>query len=76
MWVVLGQEGEPNTSTVLFPRSLTLDNQNERIMPIIICLVPTMVGSAMLIGLNDSGHKGALLVGAFSHVYFMNVTNV
>lgn len=35
-----------------------------------------MVGSAMLIGLNDSGHKGALLVGAFSHVYFMNVTNV
>lgn len=33
-------------------------------MPVIICLVPTMVGSAMLIGLNDSGHKGALLVGA------------
>ncbi|KAL1946559.1 hypothetical protein VTO73DRAFT_14663 [Trametes versicolor] len=44
---------------------------NERIMPIIICLVPTMVGSAMLIGLNDSGHKGALLVA----IYLVNIFN-
>ncbi|EIW61736.1 MFS general substrate transporter [Trametes versicolor FP-101664 SS1] len=47
------------------------DKKNERIMPIIICLVPTMVGSAMLIGLNDSGHKGALLVA----IYLVNIFN-
>lgn len=32
-------------------------------IPIIFCLIPTIVGSAMLIGLNGSGNKGALLFG-------------
>ena len=31
--------------------------------PIVYALVPTIVGAAMLIGLNDSGKKGALLFG-------------
>lgn len=32
-------------------------------VPIVIALVPTIVGAAMLIGLNNSGQKGALLFG-------------
>ncbi|KAF8913831.1 MFS general substrate transporter [Gymnopilus junonius] len=39
------------------------DKKGERMLPIIFALVPTIVGSAMLIGLNDSGQKGALLFG-------------
>ena len=31
--------------------------------PIVYALVPTIVGAAMLIGLNDSGKKGVLLFG-------------
>ncbi|TFK73160.1 MFS general substrate transporter [Pluteus cervinus] len=47
------------------------DKKNERILPIVFCLVPTIIGSAILIGLNRSGHKGALLfaiyiIGTFS----------
>lgn len=34
-----------------------------RMIPIVFALVPTIVGAAMLIGLNDSGNKGALLFG-------------
>lgn len=32
-------------------------------IPIVFALVPTIVGAAMLIGLNNSGNKGALLFG-------------
>ena len=32
-------------------------------LPIVFSLVPTIVGSAMLVGLNDSGMKGVLLFG-------------
>ena len=32
-------------------------------VPIVFALIPTIVGAAMLIGLNDSGNKGALLFG-------------
>jgi hypothetical protein len=32
-------------------------------VPIVMCLIPTVVGSAMLVGLNNSGEKGALLFG-------------
>ncbi|CDO74070.1 hypothetical protein BN946_scf185043.g120 [Trametes cinnabarina] len=41
------------------------DKKNERMIPIIFALVPTIVGAAMLIGLNGSGNKGALLFGKF-----------
>ncbi len=34
-------------------------------MPIVVSIIPTLVGAAMLIGLNGSGQKGALLFGAF-----------
>lgn len=32
-------------------------------VPIVFALVPTIVGAGMLIGLNNSGQKGALLFG-------------
>ena len=32
-------------------------------VPIVFALVPTIIGSGMLVGLNDSGNKGALLFG-------------
>lgn len=36
--------------------------------PIVFALVPTIAGSGILIGLNNSGHKGALLFGnCFNH---------
>lgn len=37
----------------------------DRMIPIVVSLIPTLTGAAMLIGLNDSGEKGALLFGAF-----------
>lgn len=43
--------------------------QNERMVPIVISMIPTMIGTAMLVGLNDSGKKGALLFGLF---YFIS----
>ncbi|KIL70127.1 hypothetical protein M378DRAFT_7050 [Amanita muscaria Koide BX008] len=61
------------------------DKKKERMIPIIFALVPTIVGSAILIGLN--GHndkKGVLLFGAyltFSHgsslsiIYAYNASN-
>ncbi|TDL29351.1 MFS general substrate transporter [Rickenella mellea] len=60
------------------------DRKNERMLPIIFALIPTIVGSAMLIGLNHSGKKGALLfavylIGTFgsalSSVYAYNASN-
>ncbi|KAF5393880.1 hypothetical protein D9757_000097 [Collybiopsis confluens] len=60
------------------------DRENERMIPIIFALVPTIVGAAMLIALNDSGKKGALLfatylIGTFgsalSTVYAYNASN-
>ncbi|KAI9063352.1 MFS general substrate transporter [Trametes sanguinea] len=60
------------------------DKKNERMIPIIFALIPTIVGSAMLIGLNGSGNKGALLfatylIGTFgsalSSVYAYNASN-
>ena len=34
-------------------------------VPIVLSMIPTIVGTAMLVGLNDSGKKGALLFGQF-----------
>ncbi|TBU40457.1 MFS general substrate transporter [Dichomitus squalens] len=60
------------------------DRKNERMIPIIFALIPTIVGSAMLIGLNNSGNKGALLfasylIGTFgsalSTIYAYNASN-
>ncbi|EIW61735.1 MFS general substrate transporter [Trametes versicolor FP-101664 SS1] len=60
------------------------DKKNERMIPIVFCLLPTIIGSAMLIGLNGSGNKGALLfavylIGTFgsalSSVYAYNASN-
>ncbi|KAJ6599140.1 MFS general substrate transporter [Mycena vulgaris] len=60
------------------------DKKGERMLPIIFALLPTIVGSAMLIGLNNTGSKGALLfavylIGTFgsalSTVYAYNASN-
>ncbi|KAA1466189.1 MFS general substrate transporter [Dentipellis sp. KUC8613] len=60
------------------------DRKGERMLPIVFALVPTIVGAAMLIGLNGSGKKGALLfatylIGTFgsalSTVYAYNASN-
>ncbi|KAJ6614320.1 MFS general substrate transporter [Mycena sp. CBHHK59/15] len=60
------------------------DKKGERMLPIIFALVPTIVGSAMLIGLNNTGMKGALLfatylIGTFgsalSTIYAYNASN-
>lgn len=60
------------------------DKKGERMLPIIFALVPTIVGSAMLIGLNHSGQKGVLLfavylIGTFgsalASVYAYNASN-
>ncbi|KAG6857361.1 hypothetical protein H0H87_005664 [Tephrocybe sp. NHM501043] len=58
--------------------------QNERMIPIIFALLPTITGAAMLVGLNDSGQKGPLLfaiylIGSFgsalSTIYAWNASN-
>ncbi|KAK7061654.1 MFS general substrate transporter [Favolaschia claudopus] len=60
------------------------DKKSERMIPIIFALVPTIIGTALLVGLNDSGQKGALLFGvylvgtfgsALSSVYAYNASN-
>ncbi|KAJ7904442.1 MFS general substrate transporter [Mycena olivaceomarginata] len=59
-------------------------SDGERMLPIIFALVPTIVGTAMLIGLNNANHKGALLFGvylvgtfgsALSTIYAYNASN-
>ena len=37
--------------------------KNERMIPILLSMIPTIVGTIMLVVLNDSGKKGALLFG-------------
>ncbi|EKM59830.1 uncharacterized protein PHACADRAFT_250561 [Phanerochaete carnosa HHB-10118-sp] len=60
------------------------DRFMSRMVPIVFALVPTIVGAAMLIGLNDSGQKGVLLfavylIGTFgsalSTIYAYNASN-
>ncbi|KAF9482470.1 MFS general substrate transporter [Pholiota conissans] len=60
------------------------DKKGERMLPIIFALVPTIVGSGMLIGLNHSRQKGVLLfavylIGTFgsalASVYAYNASN-
>lgn len=60
------------------------DRRNERMIPIVMCIIPTIVGAAMLIGLNKSDKKGAelfavYLIGTFgsalSSIYAYNASN-
>ncbi|KAF7331968.1 MFS general substrate transporter [Mycena kentingensis (nom. inval.)] len=60
------------------------DKKNERQLPIIFALVPTIIGASILIGLADSGKKGVLLFGAYligtfgsalSTIYAYNASN-
>ncbi|KII94789.1 hypothetical protein PLICRDRAFT_192065 [Plicaturopsis crispa FD-325 SS-3] len=60
------------------------DKMNDRMTPIVLSLIPTLVGAAMLVGLNGSGQKGALLfatyiIGTFgsslSTTYAWNASN-
>lgn len=60
------------------------DEKNERMVPVILAIVPTIIGSALLVGLNDSHAKGVLLFGDYligtfgsclSSVYAWNASN-
>jgi len=60
------------------------DKKGERQLPVIVALVPTILGSALLIGLNNSSKKGGLLfavylIGTFgsalSTIYAYNASN-
>ncbi|KAG9317546.1 MFS general substrate transporter [Chiua virens] len=60
------------------------DKKGERMTPIVIALVPTIVGAAMLIGLKDAGHQGVLLFASYltgtfgsalSTIYAYNASN-
>ncbi|EPQ56202.1 MFS general substrate transporter [Gloeophyllum trabeum ATCC 11539] len=60
------------------------DRKKERMLPIIIALIPTIIGSALLVGLANSGNKGVLLLGSYlmgtigpslSLVYTYNASN-
>ncbi|TFK73161.1 MFS general substrate transporter [Pluteus cervinus] len=60
------------------------DKINGRMVPFILCMFPTIIGAAMLIGLNGSGNKGALLFAiyiiimfssSYSMVYAYNASN-
>lgn len=60
------------------------DRKNERMIPIVFAIVPTILGSGLLIGFNGTGQKGVLLFGiylcssfgsALSTVYAYNASN-
>ncbi|KAG2118826.1 MFS general substrate transporter [Suillus discolor] len=60
------------------------DKKNERMVPIVFALIPTIVGAAILIGMNGSSNKGVLLfatyiIGTFgsalSTIYAYNASN-
>lgn len=45
-----------------------------RMVPIVFAVIPTIIGAAILIGLNGSGHKGVLLFGEYHtmHTFLVN----
>jgi len=60
------------------------DRKGERMLPIIVATIPTIVGVGLLIGFNDSGQKGVLLFGTYiigtfgstlSIIYAYNASN-
>lgn len=60
------------------------DRTNERMLPIVYILIPTLVGAAMLVALNGSNQKGALLFATYiigtygsslSQIYAYNASN-
>ncbi|CCM01709.1 uncharacterized protein FIBRA_03774 [Fibroporia radiculosa] len=60
------------------------DKKGERMLPIVYILIPTLVGAAMLVGLNGSTDKGALLFATYiigtygsslSQIYAYNASN-
>ncbi|KAF5332072.1 hypothetical protein D9758_016260 [Tetrapyrgos nigripes] len=60
------------------------DKKNERMTPIVIAIIPTIIGAAIMIGLNHSGNKGGLLFAIYlintfgssgSAVYSWNASN-
>lgn len=60
------------------------DKKNERMVPIVIALIPTIVGAALLVALNGTGQKGALLFATYlmgtygsclSTIYAYNASN-
>ena len=50
--------------TISFTRVAEL-SQGERMIPIIFVSIPTIIGAAMLVGLQNSSEKGALLFASW-----------
>ncbi|KAL1721788.1 major facilitator superfamily domain-containing protein [Schizophyllum commune] len=60
------------------------DKKKERMLPVVISVIPTIIGAAILVGLNKSDEKGALLFGiyltgtygsALAAIYSYNASN-
>ncbi|KII94788.1 hypothetical protein PLICRDRAFT_47802 [Plicaturopsis crispa FD-325 SS-3] len=82
--LILSTPGGVVASATVFLCGWYSDKKGERMLPIIFALVPTIIGAALLIGLNGSGQKGALLfatylIGTFgsalSTIYAYNASN-
>jgi len=83
--LILGAPGGAIGALTVLACGWYSDKKGERMLPIIFAIIPTIVGTAMLIGLNGTGQKGALLfaswiIGTFgaalSQVYAYNATNI
>jgi len=83
--LILGAPGGAIGSLTVLACGYYSDKKGERMLPIIFAIIPTIVGSAMLVGLAHSGEKGALLfaswiIGTFgaalAQVYAYNASNI
>ncbi|KAI5114806.1 hypothetical protein M0805_009447, partial [Coniferiporia weirii] len=63
--LILGAPGGVIGSFATITLGWYADKKNERMVPIVISLIPTLIGTAMLVGLNGSGQKGALLFASW-----------
>jgi len=82
--LILSTPGGAFNSVTTLLCGIYSDRKNERMLPIIFALIPTILGSALLIAFNDSGKKGVLLFGVYlvgtlggsiSTVYAYNASN-
>jgi len=83
--LILGAPGGAIAAFATLAGGWYSDKKGERMIPIIFVSIPTIVGAAMLVGLQGSSEKGALLfaswiigtVGAsLSMVYSYNASNI
>ncbi|KAF8885604.1 major facilitator superfamily domain-containing protein [Infundibulicybe gibba] len=82
--LIIKNFGYTSKQTLILSTPIGVVTIGERMIPIVFSLVPTIVGAAIVIGLNGSGQKGALLFGtylvgtfgsALSSIYAYNASN-